>query len=445
MVLAKSDSNEIWRCIVKNLGTLWTLVILLALGAGESAGQYAWRKDARNPVLSGGAVGAWNREVIGPCVLYNSDSLRYEMWFSGSSGTTSDWRPHFVGFATSTDRINWKMHPSAVLSPTPGTWDAYTVELPMVIRENGQYKMWYSSYLNVSPTYPGYFGYATSPDGVNWTKYSGNPVMGPGTSAWEAGGPYTCAVMPSQGGYKMWYAGWDVYSTFVCIGYAISSDGISWQRDTVHNPVLKNGAFAEWDHVRVFNPHVIQLGMYHMWYEGSSGSSTNIGYATSEDSGITWTKYATNPVLSYSPGTWEASMVESGSVLLRSTKDSLDMWYSGGDHNSVVRIGHATAPNPLVAVSDVNRGVPKVFALDQNYPNPFNPTTVVSFQLPMASEVRLVVYDLLGREVAVVANERRTAGSHEVRFDGSGLSTGVYFYRLTAGKYTETRKMILVK
>jgi hypothetical protein len=93
----------------------------------------------------------------------------------------------------------------------------------------------------------------------------------------------------------------------------------------------------------------------------------------------------------------------------------------------------------------VNRGVPKVFALDQNYPNPFNPTTVVSFQLPMASEVRLVVYDLLGREVAVVANERRTAGSHEVRFDGSGLSTGVYFYRLTAGKYTETRKMILVK
>jgi hypothetical protein len=430
---------------MKNLVKLSLLAIVISLGTGEAFGQFPWLKDARNPILSGGAVGTWNHEVICPYVLFNNDSSRYEMWFSASSGTTPDWRPHFIGFATSHDGINWNMYSSAVLSPTPGTWDAYTVENATVIRESGQYKMWYSSYLNVAPTYPGYLGYATSPDGIHWTKYSGNPVMGPGTSAWEVGGPYTCAVMSSQGGYKMWYGGWDLFSTFVCIGYATSSDGISWQRDTVHNPVVRNGALTEWDHVRVFNPHVIQLGnMYHMWYEGSSGTGGSIGYATSADSGITWTKYALNPVLSYSPGTWEASLVEPGSVLLRSNLDSLDMWYSGGDHNSIIRVGHATR-RIIDPVRELNGGVPKVFALHQNYPNPFNPTTGIRFQVSVVSDVRLVVYDILGREVAVLVHEQKMPGMYEVEFAASGLASGVYMYRLATGQYVECRKMVLMK
>jgi hypothetical protein len=84
-------------------------------------------------------------------------------------------------------------------------------------------------------------------------------------------------------------------------------------------------------------------------------------------------------------------------------------------------------------------------SLQQNYPNPFNPLTVVSFQLPAVSEVRLAVYDLLGREVATLVNERRAAGSHSVRFDASGLASGAYFYRLTAGNFVQTRKLMLVK
>ncbi len=88
---------------------------------------------------------------------------------------------------------------------------------------------------------------------------------------------------------------------------------------------------------------------------------------------------------------------------------------------------------------------PASFALQQNYPNPFNPKTVVSSQLPVASQVRLVVYDLLGREVAVLVNERRAAGSYEDTFDGSGLSSGVYIYRLNAGAFISARAMLLVK
>ena len=92
------------------------------------------------------------------------------------------------------------------------------------------------------------------------------------------------------------------------------------------------------------------------------------------------------------------------------------------------------------------------FALYQNYPNPFNPTTTIRYivggvrdQASGVSNVRLSVYDLLGREVAVVVDERQTPGEHEVRVDGRSLASGMYFYRLTAGNYSAVRKMTIIK
>jgi hypothetical protein len=88
---------------------------------------------------------------------------------------------------------------------------------------------------------------------------------------------------------------------------------------------------------------------------------------------------------------------------------------------------------------------PWTYSLSQNYPNPFNPTTVIGYQLPSAGEVRLVVYDLLGREIKLLVNEKMPAGTHTVEFDGGGLSSGVYFYRLSAGSFIQSRGMILLK
>jgi hypothetical protein len=85
------------------------------------------------------------------------------------------------------------------------------------------------------------------------------------------------------------------------------------------------------------------------------------------------------------------------------------------------------------------------FVLGQNYPNPFNPSTTINYGLPVACEVRLGVYDLLGRELAVLVNGRKDAGVHEVRFDGSGLSSGVYLYRLQAGEFVQTMKLVLLQ
>jgi hypothetical protein len=89
--------------------------------------------------------------------------------------------------------------------------------------------------------------------------------------------------------------------------------------------------------------------------------------------------------------------------------------------------------------------MPKAFALSQNYPNPFNPSTKIEFSLPNASSVDLKVFNVLGQEVATLAHGLFTAGSHAVTFDASRLSTGVYLYKLTAGSFVSTKKMLLVK
>ncbi|HEX7573854.1 MAG TPA: T9SS type A sorting domain-containing protein [Bacteroidota bacterium] len=100
---------------------------------------------------------------------------------------------------------------------------------------------------------------------------------------------------------------------------------------------------------------------------------------------------------------------------------------------------------PLTGVLETRPGLPTIFTLEQNYPNPFNPTTVISFQQPVVSKARLVVYDLLGREVAVLVNERKMPGRYELKLDASGLASGVYLYRLTVGSFVQTRKMIVLK
>jgi hypothetical protein len=83
--------------------------------------------------------------------------------------------------------------------------------------------------------------------------------------------------------------------------------------------------------------------------------------------------------------------------------------------------------------------------LNQNHPNPFNPTTVVSFGLPESGRIRLAVYDILGREVAVLADGSFAAGWHQVRFDAAGLATGMYLYRIQTGATVITKRMVLLK
>lgn len=98
-------------------------------------------------------------------------------------------------------------------------------------------------------------------------------------------------------------------------------------------------------------------------------------------------------------------------------------------------------------VHEVSSHLPDHFELSQNYPNPFNPTTTIRFSIPVGTygHTSLRVYDVLGREVRTLVNENLQAGSYETTFDGSGLASGVYFYRLQAGEFVSTKKLLLLK
>ena len=88
---------------------------------------------------------------------------------------------------------------------------------------------------------------------------------------------------------------------------------------------------------------------------------------------------------------------------------------------------------------------PSTFSLEQNYPNPFNPSTKIKYSVTQSSNVVLKIYDVLGNEVATLVNEEKPAGSYEVEFNPSSLTSGVYFYKLQAGSFVDTKKMILQK
>ncbi|MBN2279477.1 MAG: T9SS type A sorting domain-containing protein [Candidatus Marinimicrobia bacterium] len=97
------------------------------------------------------------------------------------------------------------------------------------------------------------------------------------------------------------------------------------------------------------------------------------------------------------------------------------------------------------SVSIDDNPVPHEFKLKQNYPNPFNPTTIISFQLSSNAQTSLIIYNVLGVEVQRLVSEKLGTGTHQINFDGSGLNSGVYFYTLTSGNQTQTRKMMLIK
>ena len=99
----------------------------------------------------------------------------------------------------------------------------------------------------------------------------------------------------------------------------------------------------------------------------------------------------------------------------------------------------------ITGVSQNNSNLPTSYGISQNYPNPFNPTTVINYQLPASSFVTLKVYDILGREVATLVNGRQNAGYYNATFNAVQLSSGIYFYRLQAGSFTETKKLVLLK
>jgi endoglucanase len=217
-------------------------------------------------------------------------------------------------------------------------------------------------------------------------------------------------------------------------GGTYRNDGVDIEKST---DAMGNGYDVGWisaDEFLAFTVHVETGGTYAISARAASaGSGGNMS--------LWWDGGQTLPLNVPGTGGWQNwQTVDLGTYELDAGTHDFRVTSLTGGYN----LSQITFTLIAAGVGD-QPGVPLTFQLWQNYPNPFNPTTVVSYQLPVASNVKIVAYDLLGREVAVLVNGKQPAGNHDVKFDGAGLSSGVYIYRLSAGNNVASRKMILVK
>ncbi len=226
--------------------------------------------------------------ALDPVVL--KEGSTYKMWYTHVDNSNV-WT---VYYADSTDGVTWG-NKQQVLAPsgTPGAYDEVRVAGPSVLNDGGNYKMWFSA-RDANAVWT--IGYATSPDGIVWTKVG--KVLDKGlVGTWDSEMVREPSVILNGGTYKMWYAGtasWPVFK----IGYATSPNGLVWTKDS-GNPIF-TGTPGGWDGFEVYAPSVVKDGTtYHMYFSGTDNKVSNkwsTGHATSSD-GTSWVEEARNPIL----------------------------------------------------------------------------------------------------------------------------------------------------
>jgi hypothetical protein len=331
-----------------------------------------------------------------------------------------------------------------IIPGVPGSWDEGGISKPTVVYEDGLYRMWYSG---ADAMNDNRIGHATSPDGVVWTKHPSNPVLDHGPfGSWDDEEVIHPTVIYVGGLYRMWYNGHDGLAQRIL--HATSPDGITWTRFTAF-PMLEPGSPGSWDESGLGPLCVVVNGAYyHMWYTGWNGSDEfSIGYAWSSD-GLTWIKNSPyNPVLiAGSPGSWDDAMVAMPSVLREGGE--FRMWYGGTD-GVLFQTGHATSPD-VTGVPVTPTATSQVW-LYQSAPNPFHSSTTIRYHVVVPTRIRLEIVDPAGRVVRrLLSGEEVGAGVHMVKWDGRDdkgrkMYSGLYFSRLEAGGRSQVRNLILIR
>ncbi|MDD8017110.1 MAG: glucoamylase family protein [Bacteroidota bacterium] len=160
-----------------------------------------------------------------------------------------------------------------------------------------------------------------------------------------------------------------------------------------------------------------------------------------------WTQYGFRDAFNLTLNWWDNDIIgiDQGPMIIMIENYRNQSVWNRFMKNPDVQRGLAAAKFTTVTGVGAEKSIPKNFSLSQNYPNPFNPTTIISYQLPKNSFVSIKVYDLLGKEIARLVDETQSAGMHTISFDATHLPSGIYFYTLRSGQFTETKKMMLLR
>jgi hypothetical protein len=428
----------------------------LRIGYATSPDGANWTKHSGNPVFLPDNTG-FDANAVGTASVMRDGSI-YKMWYAASMNNPPTQLR--IGYAESTDGINWTRRDDPVLDlGSPGEWDDYWVTLPTVVKDSSSYKMWYSgSRFSVGNER---IGYATSADGINWTKYNdpsttnapyaeSDPVLPVTPGSWDAFYVYQSCVILNNSNLEMWYAG-NTNSGIQRIGYATSTVGIIWDKHP--DPVLTESS-------HLLAPSVVynsQDYTYRMWYTGNdrriyfayhiipvelesfsaitNGSNINLTWVTA-------TELNNHGFELFRNGYKIAFVQGSGTTTEKQEYFYEDKNLKDGIYNYRLEQIDFDGTRSISSEATVYLTIPKSFSLEQNYPNPFNPITKIKYSIPTVtlrqapSDTRAIlkVYDMLGRDVETLVNEFKAAGSYVVEFFASQLSSGTWFYRLQAGE-----------
>ena len=283
-----------------------------------------WTKFASNPVIGGKLGTCFDISVL-------KERSAYRMWLS--------WRPkQSIALLQSTDGFSWPGEPVIVLGPENSTGWENDVNRPVVLKHGGLYHMWYTGQNSTNSC----IGYATSTNGLVWRRMSQKPVLA-AESAWEKAALMCPHVIWDQdtGSYKMWYSGGEQYEPDA-IGYATSKDGIHWTRYS-QNPVFKAEPAHSWEQAKVTAAQVERYGdWYLMFYIGFRDvDHAQIGVARSKDGISNWERLPANPIIRPGKGEWDADACYKPFAIFDGNKWLL--WYNGR-HGSLEQIGLAVHP-----------------------------------------------------------------------------------------------------
>ncbi|MFN2273172.1 MAG: right-handed parallel beta-helix repeat-containing protein, partial [Anaerolineae bacterium] len=316
---------------------------LTLLGGYSGLGDPFWVRDPDlyETVLDGSGnptiPGDWDSGQFGmPHVVWDAHVGEYKMYYT-SSGTN---HPFAIGLATSPDSIDWEKYPdNPILLSNPGTWEGDLVQEAYVrIEGPGTYKMWYDNGSRI--------GYATSTDGIHWDKRP-DPVFEPAPGSWDSTMVRTPSVVWTGSEYLMAYEGddgsWDLYA-----GVATSPDGITWTR-YAGNPILGAGDPGAFDEYGIYRLDMAYDGSeYRMIYGGDGSGPLGLGIATSPN-GFNWTRHPDNPVFGAGTEPWENWSAWSAGLLW---DDPVWKLYYAGVGEVGHAIGLATASDGVHFVRD---------------------------------------------------------------------------------------------
>jgi len=278
-----------------------------------------WVKYTNNPVLGGD---------LGTCfdisVLKEGDLFR--MWFS--------WRPkQSIALVESKDGMHWSQPPRIVLGPRRETGWESDLNRPVVIKREDGYHLWYTGQSRGRSR----IGYATSPDGVVWKRMSDSPVLSP-DKPWEKVAVMCPDVIWDADAkiFRMWYSGGEQYEPDA-IGYATSSDGMTWTK-LEGNPVFQSDPSAEWEKYKVTACQIVQQdGWYVMFYIGFRDvDHAQIGVARSRDGLSHWQRLPANPIIRPGLDKWDHDACYKPYAILDGQRWLL--WYNGR-HGGAEQVG----------------------------------------------------------------------------------------------------------